>query len=210
MRKVDGSPILEGPLSYIVDTVGNISYSPVSVDNCGNMNVPGTLTIDGAPYVPGGSVTNPLTADLSANGHNITGVATLSSSTTNTSNLIISGTGLNNATLNFPTLTPTQLTLSVTNASETITPLIFEDFAIPIGNLRARVQQLRIIPSGDANTGRLFITSAGQSYFFDVYGETFENNIVGHFSFICNTIKIFDVDPDPVSTSISFLTDSNF
>jgi hypothetical protein len=53
MKKVVGSPILEGPLSYIIDTVGNISYSPVSVDNCGNMNVPGTLTIGGAPYVPG-------------------------------------------------------------------------------------------------------------------------------------------------------------
>jgi hypothetical protein len=73
MRKVVGSPILEGPLSYFVDTVGNISYSPVSVDNCGNMNVPGTLTVNNG-IVLGGmcpSVSAPTSMSLQPTGGNV-------------------------------------------------------------------------------------------------------------------------------------------
>jgi len=73
MKEVDGTPIAEGSLLYIGDTVGTVAYSPAAVDNSGNMLVPGTLTVNNGVVLDGvcPSVSSASSMSLQPTGGNV-------------------------------------------------------------------------------------------------------------------------------------------
>jgi hypothetical protein len=73
MKEVDGTPIAEGSLLYIGDTVGTVAYSPAAVDNCGNMIVPGTLIVNDGVVLHGvcPSVSSASSMSLQPTGGNV-------------------------------------------------------------------------------------------------------------------------------------------